>query len=125
MKNTLIAIVLVLISITSSAQNIKLDSLQDITYAEIVPITLPWLKNSPSITRVYIKVLNTNMFTTAYFDWWIKYPVITDSVTINYITVASGSSQIPIDPTTTIQTASAYLYNYVAQSIQFNLQYAP
>lgn len=122
MKKLLFAVLLIG-SFSTTAQTVQLDTPSNIAYAEIEPVAINWLKGSPSVTRVYVSIVNFNLVNNTFFNYWLKYPVVIDSNTVNYTTIMSGSLSLPVNTSVSIDDARNYIFNYVADSIQFNVIY--
>ncbi len=123
MKKILILISLIITSINCLSQTIKVDSSNGLIYAETIPYTLSWIKGNPSISRVYIYTNGTNMNSSANFTYWIKYSIRIDSNTVNWKDINSGTLQIPINPQLSIEDASIYLFDYIANNNDYLIQY--
>ena len=122
MKNLLI-LFFAITAFTCNAQTVKLDTPTNTAYAEIEPVEIGWMKNTPSVTRMYVSIVNFNLVNNTYFNWWLKYPVVIDSNTINWTSIMNGSLSLPVNIALSIDDARAYIFNYVADSMNLDIIY--
>lgn len=116
----LLALVSCYCTFNSNAQTVQFDSVRGYWYANIVAQPLPFLYNTPSLSRVHVSIQQFNG--SAYFNWGLDY---FDSTIMNYSVLISGTKQVPITNTSaTILQGLQLLFTYVSDSInKVNIQY--
>jgi hypothetical protein len=105
-------------STVSKAQTIRLDTAANMAYVNIDPLAIGWHKQSHNVTRLYVHAGGDNLVNFGTIKWFLKYPVVVDQSTTNYITIADGQFYISGRIYANWDEQSKFLFRYAADSLQ-------
>ena len=120
MKNIFLFIAVAL-CITTSAQTIKLDSNLNLSYAETQPVRINFFEGTVNLSRVYVGIDAFNIQSVT-FHYNLSY-IKDGDPTGKYTPIVTGNMQLPINTTATIDMAFKSLFNYIADSMAYNIEY--
>jgi len=105
-------------STVGKAQTVRLDTAANMAYVNITPVAIGWHKNGHTVNRLYVSANNDNLVNFGTIKWYLKYPVIIDQSTTNYVTIADGQFYVQGRSYANWDEQSKFLFRYAADSLQ-------
>jgi hypothetical protein len=98
MRKTILYFATVALSLSATGQTVRVDSASNMSYVRVVPQSVPlWMQyenNAPTITRLYVSLVNDNLANTAIFNFTVNGEVVIDSETKMHPPLKSGRFSI-------------------------------
>jgi len=114
----LTVLLMFIFSTIGKAQTIRLDTAANMAYVNITPVAIGWHKNSHTATRLYVHAGGDNLVNFGTIKWYLKYPVVIDQSTTNYVTIADGQFYVQGRSYANWDEQSKFLFRYAADSLQ-------